>query len=117
MTLQPKPLAGNPELLSAPLETSDTEEFERFLEAMLDSTSGAPAVDFVNDTIEGMEKEGIALTSYRLYLILKHAFGSPDSLLETLRYMTSEEFHTKYPEPIGKLIEWYIEPLLPDIES
>lgn len=117
MTLDPRPLAGNPELLSTRLETSDTEEFERFLEVMLDSTSGDPAIDFVKYAIEGMERERIALTSYRLRLILKHAFGNPDSLLETLRDMTSEEFHTKYPEPIGKLIEWYIEPLLPSIES
>lgn len=73
-------------------------------------------MDFVNDSIAGMEKEGIALNDLRLRLILRQAFGSPASLLDTLQDMTSEEFHTKYPDPVGELITWYIESHVGDAE-
>lgn len=114
MTVNPYP-SKSPETGPSSNEGNDGEEFNELLQGMInlaDAEGGVSAVDFVERTIQEMEKMKIALDDFRMGLIVNEGFGSRESVFARVTDMTTEEFSAAYPGTIGEVIIWYIKPLV-----
>jgi len=98
-------------------EAEEHDAFNDLLSGMDELTSaegGVSASDFIQRTFEEMEKQGIEFNELRIAAVIKIALGTRTQAVERLIDLTEEEFHSKYPESVGKAILWYIAPLFED---
>lgn len=67
-------------------------------------------VDFIRMAFKEMDKAGIEPDDYNVSLIMEHGFGSREAVTERISGLTPDEFDKSYPDQIGDLVRWYVQP-------